>query len=538
MQAASRPYVMAGTVLAAASLVAVNPLASRPFQLPIRSFDTRLVDASIANIPVNLFDDIVNIPYNEVQAVDTVAGSEFLTGSWWVPSSTNIWGIDPGDPTHVALLINLAVPFPALTQGLGGLEYQLDGLLAAELPVNASCDAQTCAPMTPPEVITGNTSYDRLIGFFEGLNSQNNFGLFDNWFHVPLSDLINGYTFNQANDPGVINPSGPVTFDPAFGFPQDGGTNPFEGGTQVINGVLTDQMPWDGTTYTLNLFQPFTNFYNSLLATPTGGIGGTGFEFPSLTDLTHALTSLPAGTILDFDPFVEGSPACPAACDIPTSLQIPALVQDIHQLDPTNPMINAWLADYAAGTANGPTQVQTGDSVALLQTGIYNLNPEKLADVDAALGRINPELPALFTNAGILTDPNYLNAPYSSAADFAPVYGGLNTNLLPTDVLTLLQDAGSNPVDPTLSTDLNTVLTDLAFPGDPSALAALFGGSAASTAAGATDPTTLSADLTTLLGGVDPTALSTDLSTLLANFGATLAPDLASALPATLLSLF
>jgi hypothetical protein len=40
--------------------------------LPVLSIETRLVDAdSVFNIPVNLFDDIVNIPDNEVQQSGT-----------------------------------------------------------------------------------------------------------------------------------------------------------------------------------------------------------------------------------------------------------------------------------------------------------------------------------------------------------------------------------------------------------------------------------------------------------------------------------
>ena len=50
---------------------------------------------------MNLFDDILNIPYNELDGggLATVANSFLFTGTWWVPSSTNLWGIDPGDPT-------------------------------------------------------------------------------------------------------------------------------------------------------------------------------------------------------------------------------------------------------------------------------------------------------------------------------------------------------------------------------------------------------------------------------------------------------
>ena len=50
---------------------------------------------------MNLFDDILNIPYNEAHGggLATVGDSLLFTGTWWVPSSTNLWGIDPGDPS-------------------------------------------------------------------------------------------------------------------------------------------------------------------------------------------------------------------------------------------------------------------------------------------------------------------------------------------------------------------------------------------------------------------------------------------------------
>ena len=466
--------------------------------------------------------------------MDATAGSEFFTGTWWVPGPTNVWGIDPGDPTHVALLTDLFAPFPGLNDGVGGLQYEIDGLLAAELPVSASCDAMTCAPMTPPAVITGDTSYDRVIGFLETITGQQSFGLFDNWFKVPLSDLFSGYTFNSSNDPGIVDPSGAAFLN---GFISSNG-NPFVGGTGP-----GDTMPWDGVTYTLNPLQPFANFYDSLLQTPSGGLAGTGIDIPTFTDITQAFQNLAAGTIIDFDPFTAGSPACPATCDIPASLQIPALVQDIENLDPSNTTIQTWLTDYAADptSVNEPSQSAINASVALLQTGSYNFSPTELAQVEQALANINPELPALLTNGGILTDPNYLtyltdpSSVTGANGVLESVYGGYNPWLEGNDLLTLLQDAGSNPVDPTLSTDVNTVLTDFAFPGDPAALAALFGGSAASTAAAVPS---LSTDLSTLLASLGTTAGSDLLSQLTADLSAQLTADLSTVIPQSLLGLF
>jgi hypothetical protein len=520
VQVASRPYALAAAALAATSAVVAMPAAPQPSQLPVRSIETRLVDAdSVLNIPINLFDDIANIPYNEVQALGTTADSLFFGANWWVGASTNLWGIDPGDTSHVASVISTLLPFPALDDGDGGLEYQIDGLLAAELPVSASCDAQTCAPINPSDVVTGSTSIDHDIGFLEALTGQTSFGLFDNWFQVPLSTLMSGYTFDTEDDPGVIDPSGVASN--GFGF-DNGGSNPFEGGTVYDPTTGQYDMPWDGLTYTLNPLQPFENFYDSLLAPPsTSGLFGTGIDLPTLTEFTQALQAVSAGLVVDFDPFVPGSPACATGCDIPASLTVPALVQDIGNLDPGNPMINEWLAGLAAGTDNIATPSQIQDTIALLQTGTFNLTPTELAQVDAELASINPELPILLTNAGIYTDPGYLAYTDGSSTTFESVYGGDDPSAVAQDLQTLLTNNDTNLSELSNLSVLEAILvpqsaastsadSGSAVDADLSSLL----GSSISTAA----VTELTSELSSLLSSsIDPSTFATDLSTLVAS---------------------
>jgi hypothetical protein len=562
VQAVSRPYALAAAALAAVSTVVVAPVVAHQVPLAVRQMETMLVDVGIDNIPVNLFDDILNIPFNEVQGggLASVADSFLFTGTWWVPSSTNLWGIDPGDSTHVALIDNF-LPFTAFTEGFTnsagvyepGLNYELAGLLAAEIPVSSSCDAISCFPMTPANVITGGTGFDRDIGFLQAITGQATdangqpFGLFSNWFQVPLQNLVNGYTFQPGAEPtgdtGIINPGGAVNPETNLGLLWGTTGNPFEGGTGAGN-----TMPWDGVTYHLNLLQPFQTFYDSLLQTPsTDGVGGTGVEALSLSGIDHTFENLLAGFIIDFDPYTAGSPACPALCDIPASNQIPALVADIAKADPSNTTLANWVTDYNTNPTlvNEPTQDQINNAIALLQTGSYNFSPTELAQVDTALGNINPELPALLTNAGFLTDPNYLTyvSDPTTTVPLVGEYGGYNPWLDGTDFLKLLQDAGSNPVDPTLSADLNTVLTDLSFPGNPAALATLLGVSAAATPAAAVDPTSVdptsfSADMSALLASLGTTAGADALSQLTAEISAQLTADLAAFVPQSLLSMF
>jgi hypothetical protein len=547
MRAAARPYVLASAAMLATSLVVATPLGAPPLHIPVVSMQTRLVDDSVLNIPVNLFDDILNIPYNEVEALTQFADSDFFTGTWFIPSATNLWGIDPGDTSRVEALTDLAAPFQGLDSGPGGLVNDISGFLAAELPVSASCDAATCAPILPTDVITGDTDIDRDINLFDTLTGNPQLGLFENWFQVPFSELMSGYTFNPSDDPGAIDPSGPAY--PGFGF-DNNPSDPYVGGTTLPDNA----MPWDGTTYTLSLTQPFENFYESLLATPsTSGIDGTGIDIPSFQEIIYALQANAAGFLVDFDPFIQGSPECPATCDIPSDLTLYSLVQDIGNVDPGNPSINEWLADNDPNNEPTPTQVDT--SIANYQVGDYNLTPTELATVDQDLTAINPELPFLLTNAGVYTDPGYL--AYSEAiadgqtATFGSTYGGYDPALVAGDLQTLLTnndwnfnalaaDAGFL-LDPAAAASASSA-SSTATP-DATALSALLGGSDSSTA---TDLANLSA----LLGLSGASTISTDLSALLstvssdlsaavtAELGPTLSAELASILPTALASAF
>ncbi|HEX4392013.1 MAG TPA: hypothetical protein VH084_10800 [Mycobacterium sp.] len=558
MQAVSRAYVLAAAAVAATSAVVLTPAAPKASHVPVRSMETRLVD--VTDVPINLFDDVVNIPFNEIQGIDVFSNSLLFSGDWWVPSATNIWGTDPGDLGHYMGLLDMALPFAPQISGLdqpeidpiadangtAGLAQQISLLAAAELPTSASCDAQTCAPMTPPEVITGNTGLDRDIGFFEAFtgNATNStgqpFDLFSNWLQVPLSDLTNGFTFTPGDDPGLEDPS------PDVGATGDvPGSLGFDGTTGVDGTGTGDFMPWAGDTFQLNLFGPFEDFYNSLFTAPTGGVDGTGVEIPTGTEILDAFQNFTAGSIVAFDPFVAGSPACPGVCDLPADETQLGLLQNVLAWDPTNTSLASYVGDFAA--QNNATTPEINDAIALLQTGSYNFSPAELAQVDTALGNINPELPALYTNEGILTDPNYLtylsdpSDPdlYNSSGQLIGEYGGYNYTLVGDDLVKFFQDSFDGHTDPTLATDLQTLATDFSFPGDAANLAAILAGDPAAAAAGATDPTGLTADLSTLLGSLGASAgsdtlsqLLTDLSTQFASdFGTQFATDLATLIP-------
>ena len=119
-------------------------------------------------------------------------------------------------------------------------------------------------------------------------------------------------------------------------------------------------MPWSGDTYTFEPWVPFENFFNSLEATPDY----SAFDIPSVTDVLQAFQAVIAGGLVDFDPITAGSPFCPGTCDIPEALTYPALVQDVSNLMPGNPIITEWLNALRRPRRrpginyNGPTEAQ------------------------------------------------------------------------------------------------------------------------------------------------------------------------------------
>jgi hypothetical protein len=208
-------------------------------------------------------------------------------------------------------------------------------------------------------------------------------------------------------------------------------------------------------------------------------------------------------------------------------------------------MIQAWLAGFAADALypnNNATQEQINYSIALLQTGMYNLTPEQLDNYNDALASINAGLPALFTNAGIVTDPEYLqfiqpdNGGLDPAEPLDGLYGGYNPALVWNDLLalgdyetdydqlldintleTLFFPLSSTAAEPGAATafDLSGLLGD--FDSSSFDLSALFGGF---------DPSSL--DLDALLGGFDPAAMSAEFADLLEDMTAAWVPDLAT----------
>lgn len=275
---------------------------------------TRLVDAeSILNVPINLFYDLINIPANELDGLQELANALLFGGPWLVESATNLWGIDVGDPPKIDALTEMLFPFQALAEPLS---QQFAGFMEAEFPTSPDCASFFC---------------------FGGV-----FNLVNGWLKVPLSTLESGYKFDPSA-PGSVDPSGAVTGE--FGFP----------GTQTIDGA-EDLYPWAGTTFTLNLSEPFTEFWDSLLATPSS----TPIE--AWPNVFEVFTKLAEGVLVAVDPFLpEGifdSSAADSAAAVGLSADSSALLSGLDVADPVNigglgAEISAMLPEHLASVLAG-----------------------------------------------------------------------------------------------------------------------------------------------------------------------------------------
>jgi hypothetical protein len=249
-----------------------------------------------------------------------------------------------------------------------------------------------------------------------------------------------------------------------------------------------DAMPWSGDTYTFEPWVPFENFFNSLEATPDY----SAFDIPTVTEALQAVQAVIAGGIVDFDPITAGSPFCPGTCDLPDALTYPALVQDVSNLMPNNPIITEWLNDFATGlpqeTYNGPTEAQIENSIALLQQGYWDFgNPYPPAGTGPDFTQTAQFFYQLWTDLGITPGTG------SAAASLASAAGSIDPSQLTADV--------------------NVMTANLI-------------------------PAVVSTDLSDLVAGLEPAALSADLSALTESLASTLATEFAAAVPSAVAGLF
>jgi hypothetical protein len=282
--------------LIGASVIAVTPVTPPPPEVRTVSAEVRLAaEPSIYNIPMNLFQDIINIPYNFVYGVNTTGQSLLFSGTWLMSSASNVWGTDPGDPAHYYGLAHL-FPFPAFSEALAA---QVSGVLAVLLPIHSACNDIACAGGV--DMMAGWYRLDRIWDLLE-----------DGKFTFDEEPVE--YPDGSIHPPeGIWNSSGPVNWGAQYGHPE----------WDTVDGPNGDPVvPWAGTTFTFDPFSPFTNYWiTHLMSDPTSD--ENAIKFPTLQETFTAFTNLAAGLFVAFSPFFPGSPWCFGLCGPLSDLEPP-----------------------------------------------------------------------------------------------------------------------------------------------------------------------------------------------------------------------
>ena len=296
---------------------------------------------SVFNIPANLLITLANIPYNLLTALGTGddgtgnplnlgdepnSGFSFtpnydnilfqrpdgqvvgltsdlnFAGSIWVYSGTNVLGTDPGDIGRYQALINVLVPIPALSVGLGNI---VTAIAASQLPMSVGCTGTGLGAC--PDIFS-------ILG--DSLQLQNIFKLFS----------PEGYTFPTTTDPitctdegacNILDPNGPT-------------------------------VPQSGQNIKLDLSAPFTNFYNSLLQTPDFST----IKVPTLQMTVSTLVNLVKGFNTFLNPFVLGTQCTLCAYFVPNpdNLPIPGPINEGTQAPPFTPPVGPFTPSNGATT--------------------------------------------------------------------------------------------------------------------------------------------------------------------------------------------
>jgi hypothetical protein len=204
VHASLRTYSITGVAIIGAGVIAITPVAPAPPAVPAVSADVALTGASVANVPVNLINAVLNVPGAMVAGMERLAVALQASGSWNASSPNNVWGWDPANPEMLQGVIDMTLPFAPLSTSLG---EHLNWWAAANLPMHTGC-AFEC----------------RDLG-----------GMLNSMFRVPMWEFwdSDGYTFGP-----VINP---------------------------VNGAPT---AWSGQTVKLDPWQPVRSVVDYLLADP------------------------------------------------------------------------------------------------------------------------------------------------------------------------------------------------------------------------------------------------------------------------------
>ncbi|WHU49443.1 hypothetical protein QNM97_10935 [Gordonia sp. L191] len=209
-------------------------------------------EASIANIPANIYQTLANIPAVQYQALQQTTKAFNDSGNWWVYIPTNVVGFDQQDYEKVKAISLLLMPVPLVANAQSD---QLWMTLASFAPMTPNCTGVP-GPCSDP------------LYFLQ-------------YGQVPAWKLVTGYTFPEISN--TIDPND-ATYTTADGT------------------VVNIQPIWSGETVHLDLLGPLKAVWETLTQDPTGVQQG-----PTTAQWASAYGDFAEAVWNGLNPFVPGT---------------------------------------------------------------------------------------------------------------------------------------------------------------------------------------------------------------------------------------
>lgn len=130
------PLVSAGLALASVGVIATAPQGAPQTRVAGVPVSLTAASGSLANVPMNIVNAILNAPAAELAGVKRLSAALYSSQNWFIYSPVNVLGADPSNPEMVKGLVDMLIPFPALSHSVGD---QLNWWFVANFPMNAGC---------------------------------------------------------------------------------------------------------------------------------------------------------------------------------------------------------------------------------------------------------------------------------------------------------------------------------------------------------------------------------------------------------------
>ena len=213
MRAGMKPLAMSSAALVSAGLIAgapataLNAPLSEHSKVQMSDAAVQLMANSIANIPLNLYRILRDIPTNQLDGLNAASESLEGSGNWWLYTPTNVLGWDQMDYAKAIGFTKMFTPIPEVAQAQAD---QINAIMARNFPMTRSCTGIP-GPCADPYYFTA-------------------------YFSTPLWQALFGYSYTFGDVFNAVDP--------------------------------TLEMPWSNQTLTYDPFGPGKALWDALTKDP------------------------------------------------------------------------------------------------------------------------------------------------------------------------------------------------------------------------------------------------------------------------------